>query len=74
MKSQKNRRDINVSNSQGLSDKRFYTVTDVMDLLSVKETKAYEIIKDLNDELKEQKYYVVKARVPRKYFDKRFGI
>ncbi|WP_304341116.1 transcriptional regulator [Metaclostridioides mangenotii] len=63
-----------MTNSQSLSDKRFYTVTDVMGLLHVKESKAYDIIKDLNTELKAKDYYVVKARVPRKYFDKRFGI
>ncbi|WP_038300590.1 hypothetical protein [Metaclostridioides mangenotii] len=57
-----------------MNDKRFYTVTDVMELLSVKQSKAYEIIKKLNNELMAKNYYVVKARVPRKYFDNRFGL
>ncbi|MEK4675614.1 hypothetical protein LW858_25200 [Bacillus cereus] len=51
-----------------------YRYEHVMDLFSVKETKAREIIKKLNDELKEKGYITVAGRVPVEYFHERTKI
>ena len=50
---------------------QFYTVQDVMILLGIKQTKAYEIIRELNKELKDQGKITVAGRVSKKYFDER---
>ena len=45
---------------------------DIMKILPIKITKAYAIIKTLNDELKSNGYMVVRGKVPAKYFRERF--
>ncbi len=45
---------------------------DVAELLDVGINKAYEIIRQLNRELKEKGYLVVENRVPRKYLMERY--
>lgn len=49
----------------------FYRVEDVMHILDVKETKAYEIIRQLNTELEQQGKLTVAGRVSAKYFQER---
>lgn len=56
-----------------LKQHEFYRVEDVMQMLEVKQTKAYAIIKELNEELKKQGKIVVAGRVSKKYFDERLG-
>ncbi|AVI27187.1 MULTISPECIES: ICEBs1 excisionase [Bacillus] len=50
----------------------FLTSSDIEKLLKVKKGKAYEIIRQLNAQLKNQGYEVVKGRVNRRYFEKCF--
>lgn len=40
--------------------------------LEISEGKAYEIIRDLNKELKAQGYITIAGRVPRAYFNQKF--
>lgn len=49
----------------------FYRVEDVKKILGVSESKAYQIIKELNDELKTQGKIVIAGRVSAKYFKER---
>lgn len=58
--------------NEGTWKTRYYTVTDVMELVGVSQTKAYQIIQRLNKELGAQGYIVIAGRIPRKYFDERF--
>lgn len=51
---------------------KYYFVKDIMDMLDVKETKAYQIIKILNNELNEKGYITVSGRISKKYFDERY--
>ena len=46
----------------------YYKAEDVMKILGVKQSKAYNIIKKLNDELKEKGFLTVAGRIPKKYF------
>lgn len=49
-------------------------VKDVMSLLGIGRSMAYKYIAELNHELEEQGYLVVKGKVPKKYLEKRFGL
>lgn len=57
-----------------MQDELYYQVKDVMNILNVKQTKAYSIIKKLNQELDEKGFITVAGRVPRVYFLKRCGV
>ena len=49
-------------------------VNEVMKILRCKQTKAYEIIKKLNQDLEKQGYYTIKGKVEEQYLKERFRI
>lgn len=54
-----------------MTDKLFMDVEDVKEVLEVSDGKAYQIIRMLNQELKEQGYMVVQEKINTKYFLKK---
>ena len=52
----------------------FINYEDIMDLLGVKKTKAYDIIATLNKELEQKGFMTQRGRVSATYFCQRFGI
>lgn len=48
------------------------TVDDVMDELSIKRSKAYTILKQLNDEMVKEGYSAVCGKIPRPYWETKF--
>ena len=48
------------------------TVDDVMEELGVKRSKAYSILKQLNDELAKEGYVAVRGKIPRPYWETKF--
>lgn len=48
------------------------TVDDVMEELGVKRSKAYSILKQLNDELTKEGYVTVRGKIPRPYWETKF--
>lgn len=50
----------------------YYDVEEVRALLGISSSKAYKIIRELNDELKSKGYIVVMGRVPKRYFREKF--
>lgn len=54
-----------------MTDKLFLDVKDVMEIMQVSDGKAYEIIRMLNSELKEQGYLVVQGKINTQYFIKK---
>ena len=50
-------------------DKRYLTVKDIQDALGISKSKAYEIIRELNEELKKKGYLVVRGKTSRAYFE-----
>lgn len=50
----------------------YLTVTDVRMILGISASKAYVIIRQLNNELKEKGYIVVAGKVPKKYFMEKY--
>lgn len=55
-------------------DDRFYTVKEVMECLKCSNTKAYQVMKDLNAELSKKGYMTSRGRVPKKYFEERYNL
>ena len=50
----------------------YYYPEDVMKLVGCKRTKAYNIIRALNKELRDEGYYTYDGRVPKSRFNERF--
>lgn len=50
----------------------FITVREIGEILEVSESKAYSIVKQLNQELSDKGYMIIPGRVSRKYFEERF--
>lgn len=55
-------------------DDRIYTVKDVMECLQCSNTKAYQIMRELNKELAKEGYMTLRGRIPRKRFEERFNL
>ena len=52
--------------------KQFYTAQDLHELLGVSESKAYGLIRTMNEELQSQGYLTVRGRISVAYVRKRF--
>ncbi len=50
----------------------FYTVKDVQKILGISSSKAYQIIRSLNDDLKKKGYITVAGKVPKKFFNEKY--
>ena len=48
----------------------FITVPEIQEVLTVSESKAYRIVRTLNEKLKKKGYMVIPGRVSRHYFNK----
>ena len=56
-------------------NKRFVTSEEVQEDFGVSRTKAYEMIKQLNEELEQAGYLVVSGCVSRKYYlERTYGV
>lgn len=50
----------------------YYTVKEVQALLGISSSKSYQIIRQLNNELKAKGFIIVSGRTPKKYFNEKF--
>ena len=58
---------------RGIEMAKYYvTGPEVAKALGISEGKAYEILRELNKQLKDQGYIVVAGRVPRQYFNEHY--
>ena len=56
-------------------EKRFLDVNDVAECMCISTSKAYKIIRGLNNELKAKGYITVAGKVSRAYFEEKvYGI
>ena len=53
------------------NNKIYLTVSDVQGYLGISKSKAYGIIRKLNDELKDDGYLTISGKVSRAYFEKK---
>ena len=54
-----------------MEEKRFLNASDISMLMDVSMSKAYKIIKELNNELRKSGYIVVSGRVSKVYFEQK---
>ena len=54
-----------------MEEKRFLNASDISMLMDVSMSKAYKIIKELNNELRKSGYIVVSGRVSKAYFEQK---
>lgn len=58
-----------------MEQKQLLDVYDVMNALGIKKTLSYQIIRNLNKELKSKGYVTVTGKIPRAYFEaKCYGV
>lgn len=55
-----------------MEKKDYINAQELSKYLGISISRAYRIIRQLNDELKEQGYLVIAGRVPTKYFEQRW--
>lgn len=55
-------------------ENKILTAEQVADLCKVKIGKAYQIIREINEELKKEGFITIRGRVNKKYLLKRLGI
>lgn len=53
------------------SNKRFLVVEDVAGILGISKSKAYKVIKELNEELSKNGKIVIAGKISRKYFEEK---
>lgn len=54
--------------------KEYIDAKELSQLLGISKSRAYRIIRQLNDELDEKGFIVIAGRVPTKYFEQRWYI
>ena len=62
------------ANINSIREHTHLTAEDIAYLLSRSISVAYKVLNDLNADLERQGYYIVRGRVPKKYFCDRFNI
>lgn len=55
-----------------VAGKQMLNAKDIQELLEVSQSKAYGLIKQMNDELKASNHIVIRGKVPSAYIEKRF--
>ena len=55
-------------------DKRFLGANDISEILGCSVSYAYNVIRQLNEEMKEKNYITVRGKINAKYFYKRVGL
>ncbi len=53
---------------------RFMKVGEIVEILGCSQSKAYKIMKKLNDELEAKNKIIISGRVPRRYFMERLSV
>lgn len=54
-----------------MDEKRFLTADDVATVMECSKSHAYTIIRQLNEELKENNYLISRGKINAKYFNER---
>ena len=52
--------------------KQVYTAKDLQEILGVSESKSYQYIRIMNEELKKDGFLIVRGKIPAAYVQKRF--
>ena len=52
----------------------YITANEIMEILGIGRSKAYDIVREMNQELENAGYNVIKGKVPVRYFQKKVDI
>lgn len=55
-----------------MKNEYYFDVHNVQDIMDVSQSKAYQVIKELNQELKDLGFWTVAGKVPKKFFNEKF--
>lgn len=71
-----NERMIQLSTTNAIHDIRYemFTSADVSEILGIKRTAAYDLIRKLNNELEAQGKIVIRGKISRLYFESKFFV
>ena len=71
-----NERMIQLSTTNAIHDIRYEMLTsaDVSEILGIKRTAAYDLIRKLNNELQAQGKIVIRGKISRLYFESKFFV
>ena len=50
----------------------YITANEIMEILGIGRSKAYDIVREMNQELENAGYNVIKGKVPVRYFQKKY--
>ena len=50
----------------------YYTASEVQEMLGVSRGKAYQVVRDLNEELETKGFIVIAGKIPKKFFEEHF--
>lgn len=50
----------------------YYTAQEVQEMLGVSRAKAYKVVKELNEELRDQGYLVTAGKIPKKFLAEKY--
>ena len=55
-----------------MTNSLFYTAQEVQKMLEVSRGKAYDVVRELNEQLEQMGFIVVAGKVPKKFFNEHF--
>lgn len=50
----------------------YYTASEVQELLGVSRGKAYQVVRDLNEELETKGFIVIAGKIPKQFFNEHY--
>ncbi|MDE6313050.1 MAG: ICEBs1 excisionase [Lachnospiraceae bacterium] len=50
----------------------YYTASEVQEMLDVSRGKAYQVVRDLNEELETKGFIVIAGKIPKQFFNKHY--
>lgn len=65
----KHRKEVNRMNT---SEKLYYDVNEVAEMLGLSVSTTYKIMREMNQELKKKGYIIVAGKVPKAYFHEKY--
>lgn len=67
-----NENTITTVTQEQTTNSQFITCHEVAQLLQISTSHSYKLVRELNQQLKEQGYMTIAGRVSRKYFQEKF--
>ena len=55
-----------------MNERIYLTAIDIQEKLGISRSKAYQVIKGLNQELEQKGYLVINGKVSKRYFEEKF--